>query len=45
MLSSMTTVTLFMLWCIRKILITPGESEHIHGIENPTPDQEEASRE
>jgi hypothetical protein len=43
MLSSIATVILFMLWCIRKILSTPGESEHIHGIENPTPDTEEGS--
>lgn len=30
--------TLF-LWCIYKVLATPGESEHVHGFEIETPDE------
>lgn len=41
MLSSIATVTCFMLWCIVKVLRTPGETEHLHGIEHHTPDQDE----
>ena len=30
--------TLFV-WCIYKVLVTPGESEHVHGFEIETPDE------
>lgn len=36
---SLGTVTLLFVWCIWKVLSTPGETEHIHGFEMETPDE------
>ena len=33
-----TVVTLFT-WCIYKVLSIPGETEHLHGFEQETPDE------
>ena len=44
MLLSVGTVSLLFVWCIYKVLSTPGETEHIHGFELETPD-EKAARE
>lgn len=41
MLLSVSSVTLLMGWCIYKVLSTPGETEHLRGIEPHTPDQDE----
>jgi hypothetical protein len=40
MITSISAVTLAMTWCIYKVLSTPGEAEHLHGIEQHTPDQD-----
>ncbi len=40
MITSITTVTCFMGWCIYKVLTTPGETDHLRGIEQHTPDQD-----
>lgn len=39
MLISITTVTYLMGWCIYKVLTTPGEADHLKGIDTHTPDQ------
>lgn len=39
MLISVGTVTGVFVWCIWKVLRTPGESEHVHGFEFETPDE------
>ena len=41
MLLSVSSVTMLMIWCIYKVLTTPGETEHIHGFEQKTPDEDE----
>lgn len=41
MLVSVTSFTTFMIWCITKVLKTPGETDHLRGIEHITPDQKE----
>lgn len=41
MISSISTVTLSFIWCVCKVLKTPGETEHLRGIDVHTPDQEE----
>ena len=38
---SVTSVTALLVWCIYKVLVTPGESEHMHGFEMKTPDERE----
>lgn len=38
LLSVGTVVTLFV-WCVRKVLKTPQETEKIHGFEFETPDE------
>lgn len=38
MAASVGSVTLLLIWCIHKVLTTPGESEKIHGFEQTTPD-------
>lgn len=30
-------------WCIHKVMTTPGETEHMHGFEGKTPDEEDES--
>lgn len=40
MISSISAVTYLMGWCIYKVLTTPGESEHLRGIDTHTPDQD-----
>ena len=40
MVVSVSSVTLAMAWCIYKVLKTPGETDHIRGIETHTPDQD-----
>lgn len=40
MLVSVGTVSLLLGWSIYKVLTTPGETEHIHGFEQKTPDTE-----
>lgn len=39
MLLSVGTVSLLFIWCIYKVITTPGETEHIHGFEQETPDE------
>lgn len=38
LLISVGGVTSLFVWCIWKVLTTPGESEHIHGLEMDIPD-------
>ena len=38
---SVGTVTVLFSWCIAKVLLTPGESEKLHGFEIETPDVRE----
>lgn len=40
MIISVGTVSLLFVWCIWKVLSTPGESEHIHGYEGDLPESE-----
>lgn len=39
MLVSVGSVTILFIWCIWKVLTTPGETEHMHGFEFETPDE------
>lgn len=41
MILSVGTVTTLFIWCIYKVISTPGEAEHIHGFEQETPDEKE----
>ena len=41
MLLSVGTVSLLFIWCIYRVLSTPGETERIHGFEIETPDEKE----
>lgn len=38
MLLSVGGVCALLAWCIYKIVVTPNETEHIHGFERTTPD-------
>jgi len=38
---SIGAVSLLLSWCIYKVYTTPGESEHMHGFEMKTPDEED----
>ncbi len=40
MILSVGTVTTLFLWCIFRVLKTPGETEKVHGFEFETPDEE-----
>lgn len=39
MFLSVSTVTVLFIWCIWKVLRTPGEPEKMHGFEFQTPDE------
>lgn len=41
---SVGSVTTLFLWCLWKVLSTPGESSHLHGFEVETPDEERPRR-
>lgn len=41
MTTSITGITLATAWCLWKVLITPGATEHVHGFEIQTPDERE----
>lgn len=41
MLISIGTVSCLFFWSIYKVITTPGESEHLHGFEQETPDTKE----
>jgi hypothetical protein len=38
---SVGSVTSLFSWCLYKVLTIPGETEHVHGFEFKTPDEEE----
>lgn len=38
---SVGTVTGLFIWCMYKVLSTPGETEHMHGFELETPDKKQ----
>jgi len=38
MICSVSAVVLLFIWCLVKVLTTPGESEHMHGFEQEPPD-------
>lgn len=38
---SVGAVVALFVWCVWKVLTTPGESEHMHGFEFETPDERE----
>ena len=40
MLISVGTVLALLAWCVYKVLTIPEETEHVHGFEQETPDQE-----
>jgi hypothetical protein len=44
LLVSVGSVTALFIWCLVKVLSTPGKTEHLHGVEFETPD-EKAERE
>lgn len=44
MLISVGSVTLLFAWCVYKVLKTPGEEEHLHGLEIETPDEDPPSQ-
>jgi len=44
MVGSVGGVTGLFVWCIYKVLSTPGETEHMHGVEFETPDEKRESR-
>jgi heme/copper-type cytochrome/quinol oxidase subunit 2 len=39
MILSVGIVTVLFVWCIWKVLTTPGEEEKMHGFEFETPDE------
>ncbi len=39
MILSVGSVTVVFLWCLRKVLTTPNESEKLHGFSFETPDE------
>lgn len=39
MLVSVGGVYAFFGWCLYKVLTTPGETEHMHGVGEHTPDE------
>jgi hypothetical protein len=39
MLASVGGVTAWVVWCFRKVLTTPEETEKIHGFDFKTPDE------
>lgn len=39
---SVTAVTLLFVWCIVKVMRSPGEEEKMHGFEFETPDEKKA---
>ena len=41
MLLSVSSVTTLMIWCIYKVLTTPGEKEDIRGSNQKTPGRDE----
>ena len=41
MILSVGSVTLLLLWCIYKIITTPGEAEHVHGFDYHDVDDEQ----
>ena len=41
MILSVSTVSLLFVWCIYRVLATPGETERLHGFEMETPDEKE----
>ncbi len=43
MLLSTGSVTALFLWCLWKVLTTPGETEKLHGFEFETPDEKEST--
>ncbi len=45
MLLSVGGVTTLFIWCLAKVLSTPGETEHIHGFEMEAPEEKERERE
>jgi len=44
MLLSVGGVTALFIWCIYKVLSTPGETEHVHGFEIETPDEKRPAK-
>ncbi len=38
---SVGTVTALFIWCIFKVIRTPGETKHMHGFEFETPDEKD----
>lgn len=45
MILSVGSVIGLFIWCLVKILTTPGETEKLHGLDTHTPDEERAPRE
>lgn len=45
MITSISAVTYLMGWCIYKVVTTPGEADHLRGIDTHTPDQDIESNE
>ena len=41
MFISVGTVTALLAWCVYMVMTIPKETEHIHGFEQETPDQED----
>lgn len=41
LLASVGGVTTLFVWCIHKVMTTPGETEHLHGPGEHTPDEVE----
>lgn len=39
MVVSVAAVTLLFAWCIYKVLVTPDETEKLHGFDADTPDR------
>lgn len=42
MILSVSSVTLLLIWCIYKIITTPGEADHIHGFDYHDVDDEQS---
>lgn len=40
MILSVGSVTALFAWCIWKVVTTPDETEHLHGFDAHTPDEE-----
>jgi len=44
LIAMVSAVTALFLWCMYKVIFTPGETDHVHGFEIETPDEKSKHR-